>query len=58
MPQPVCRDPKDDVVLATALAGKVDAIVSGDKDLLVLEHFQTIPILTVRNALAKLGSVV
>ncbi|MFT3792948.1 MAG: putative toxin-antitoxin system toxin component, PIN family [Rudaea sp.] len=55
--RPVSRDPKDDAVLATALAGRVDAIISGDKDLLVLERFQTISILTVRDALAKLGTI-
>jgi putative PIN family toxin of toxin-antitoxin system len=43
--QPVCRDQDDDVVLATALAGACDCIVTGDKDLLVLERFQQIPIL-------------
>jgi putative PIN family toxin of toxin-antitoxin system len=30
---PRCRDPKDEPVLATAIDGKVDAIVSGDSDL-------------------------
>ena len=30
----VCRDPDDDWVLATAMAGEADAIVSGDADLL------------------------
>jgi putative PIN family toxin of toxin-antitoxin system len=29
----VCRDPKDDVVIETAIAGQADVIVSGDKDL-------------------------
>jgi predicted nucleic acid-binding protein len=33
---PVCRDADDDWILATALAGKADALVTGDKDLLVL----------------------
>ena len=33
----VSRDLDDDVVLATAVAGGVDVIVTGDKDLLVLE---------------------
>lgn len=42
---PVCRDPDDDIVLATALSGRCDCIVTGDKDLLVLEKFQKIPIL-------------
>lgn len=43
--QPVCRDPDDDVVIATALAGKCRCIVTGDKDLLVLETLQGIDIL-------------
>jgi putative PIN family toxin of toxin-antitoxin system len=41
----VCRDPDDDMVLATALSGNVDCIVSGDKDLTVLKIFENIPIL-------------
>jgi len=45
--QSVCRDPDDDddVVLAAALVGECDCIVTGDEDLLVLERFQGIPIL-------------
>lgn len=30
---PRCRDPKDHPVLATAIDGRADAIVSGDADL-------------------------
>jgi putative PIN family toxin of toxin-antitoxin system len=41
----VCPDPKDDKFLEAALAGQVDAIVSGDEDLLVLNPFEGIPIL-------------
>jgi uncharacterized protein len=44
--QPVCRDPDDDLVLAAAQAGECDCIVTGDKDLLVLERFRQIPIVT------------
>ncbi|MDA8363694.1 MAG: putative toxin-antitoxin system toxin component, PIN family [Gammaproteobacteria bacterium] len=43
--EPICRDPDDDIVLATALAGGCDCIVTGDKDLLVLEKIRQIPIL-------------
>lgn len=43
---PVCRDGDDDVVLGTALAGGCAAIVSGDQDLLVLDPFGEIRILT------------
>jgi len=55
LPQPVCRDPDDDAVLALALAAKVDCIVSGDDDLLVLETFQGIAIITSAQALLRSG---
>jgi uncharacterized protein len=42
---PTCRDPNDDMVLATALAANADAIVTGDEDLLVLDPFLGIRIL-------------
>ncbi len=34
---PTCRDPEDDNIIATAMAGKCACIVTGDKDLLDLE---------------------
>jgi uncharacterized protein len=37
LPARVCRDPDDDLVLATALAAQVDVIITGDKDLLTLK---------------------
>jgi uncharacterized protein len=43
---PTCRDPDDDVVLATARAGECAAIVTGDQDLLVLDLFRGIRVLT------------
>src|SRR5262249_34747169 len=43
---PICRDRDDDVVLATARAGECAAIVSGDQDLLVLDPFHGIRVLT------------
>jgi putative PIN family toxin of toxin-antitoxin system len=46
--KPVCRDPDDDFVLATALAGNAEIILTGDKDLLVLREFQHIKILSPR----------
>jgi uncharacterized protein len=52
LPQPVCRDPDDDQVLALALAAKVDLIVSGDNDLLSSRSFQGIPILAPAAALS------
>jgi len=40
------RDPDDDVVLATALAGQCLAVIAGDQDLLVLDPFEQIRILS------------
>ena len=45
---PVCRDPDDDVVLGTAIAGRCEAVVTGDKDLLDLGSYRDIPILSPR----------
>jgi putative PIN family toxin of toxin-antitoxin system len=42
----VCRDVKDNKVLALALDGRADMIVTGDKDLLTLHPFHGIPIIT------------
>ena len=50
----VCRDEDDDVVLATALAGIADVIVTGDEDLLVLKKFRGIEILSPRQFLKLL----
>ena len=41
-----CRDPKDDKFLELAVNGRADLIVSGDADLLALDPFRGIPILT------------
>lgn len=42
----ISRDPDDDQVLAAAVVGDVEAIVTGDRDLLVLETHRGIAILT------------
>lgn len=52
LPEPVCRDPDDDWVLATAIAGEAEVIVSGDPDLLDLESHEGIRILTPRQWLS------
>jgi putative PIN family toxin of toxin-antitoxin system len=41
-----CRDPRDDKFLELALNGNADLIVTGDDDLLVLNPFRGIPIIT------------
>lgn len=48
LPAPVCRDPDDDLVLATALAAQADVIITGDKDLLILKTHAGIRIRTPR----------
>lgn len=44
--EPICRDPDDDHVLGTAIAGNADCIVTGDRDLLVLERFRVVEIVS------------
>ena len=41
-----CRDPHDDKFLELAVNVRADVIVSGDADLLVLDTFRDIPIVT------------
>jgi putative PIN family toxin of toxin-antitoxin system len=41
-----CRDPKDDKFLELAVNGHADLIVTGDGDLLALNPFRDIPIMT------------
>mgnify|MGYP001616127656 CR=1 FL=1 len=50
----VCRDPKDDKFLEAALEAGADFIVTGDEDLLVLDPFQGIPIITARDFIGRL----
>ena len=49
--KPVSRDPDDDAVSALAEAARLDLIVSGDPDLLVLGNHAGIPIVTAAMAL-------
>lgn len=45
LPDPVCDDPKDDVFLACALAGRTQTIISGDRHLLNVSGFAGIQVL-------------
>ena len=54
LPSPVCRDPDDDLVLATAVAAKAAVIVTGDDDLLTLKKHAGIAILSPRQFLEHL----
>ena len=40
----ICRDPDDDRVIACAVAGRADLIITGDQDLLALERVGRISI--------------
>ena len=51
LPVPICRDPDDDLVLATALAGQAEVIMTGDKDLLILKAHQGVRIVSPRQFL-------
>jgi len=48
-----CRDPKDNKFLELAVEANASCIVTGDKDLLVLDPFRGIPILTAADFLKK-----
>ena len=56
LPKAICRDPNDEMFLMAALAGKVDYIVSGDKDLLVLNNTLNLNVVNPRQFLDALGS--
>jgi putative PIN family toxin of toxin-antitoxin system len=56
IPTGIVRDPKDHAVLACAVGGKADLIVSGDNDLLALAAYENIPILNVDQFLKRLSS--
>jgi putative PIN family toxin of toxin-antitoxin system len=42
----VCRDPFDDYVLAAAVSGKVNYLITADQDLLVLDKHKTVMIIS------------
>lgn len=52
LPIRACRDPKDDKFLELAVSGRADYIVTGDSDLLILNPFQGIQILSPEQFLA------
>lgn len=43
-----CRDKKDNKFLSLALSAKATLIISGDEDLLILNPYKNIPIITAR----------
>ncbi len=49
----VCRDPKDNMFLELALSGKANCIITSDPDLLVLNPFEKVAILSPKEFLKK-----
>lgn len=48
LPEPICADHNDDKFLACAIAGGVSVIVSGDRDLLRVDGFAGVRVVTPR----------
>lgn len=48
-----CRDPRDDKFLEIAVHGRADLIITGDADLLALNPFQGVEIVTPASFLAR-----
>lgn len=48
LPERICRDPDDDVIIASALGGACDLVVTGDRDLLDLKGHAGIAFLSPR----------
>ena len=51
---PICRDPKDDIMIEAAIAGQARTIIARDRDLTVLEKPFGIHVLTPRQWLGTL----
>lgn len=51
----VCRDPKDEKFLEVAVNGAAELIITGDKDLLVLDHHRDIRIIMLAEHIARAG---
>lgn len=51
----ICRDPRDNMLLEAALAGRADYLGSGDEDLTILGQFRGIAIVTPREFLDVLS---
>ncbi len=55
VPASACRGPSDLPVLGTALAGKADLLVTGDRDLLEVKTFEGVLIVTPRECYERLA---
>ena len=49
----VCRDPRDNMVIETAVAGSADVLITGDKDILTLRPHPNIEIVTPSEFVAR-----
>jgi hypothetical protein len=52
----ICRDPDDDWVIACAVIGEADVIVSGDRGLLALERVGEVPVVSAAQFLERLDA--
>ena len=52
----ICRDEKDNFLLDLAVDGNVDYLITGDKDLLILDRIKKTQILTYQEFLEKIVS--
>jgi putative PIN family toxin of toxin-antitoxin system len=50
---PELRDPDDTIVLATAIAANAEVIITGDLDLLILQEYQNMQIMTATDFLEQ-----
>ena len=48
-----CRDPDDDKYLELALNGNADCVITNDPDLLILNPFESIPIISPKEFLER-----
>jgi putative PIN family toxin of toxin-antitoxin system len=53
----ICRDPKDNFLLALAKDGNADYLITGDDDLLVLKEFERTKIVTLSDFEAVLSAM-
>lgn len=51
----VCRDPDDDYLLGCAAAAGAEYLVTGDADLLVIDHYRSVMIVEARHFLSLLS---
>ena len=55
-PFPTLPDPDDEAIIASALAGKADVFVTGDKALLELQRIEKLPVMSPRQFWALLAA--